>query len=117
MDPPDLSHRHARPAPGEGGAHAVAVAPAAPAQLRRRRGGRSGSPRALHVVDHGRLDHRPITTRCNADAAATERCPAAGSGDRCSVHGYETSGVHGALQVDTAAARYAGRINLLVAPA
>jgi len=33
------------------------------------------------------------------------------------VHGYETSGVHGALQfVDQHAARYDGRINLLVAP-
>ena len=33
------------------------------------------------------------------------------------VHGYETSGVHGALQfVDQRAADYAGRINLLVAP-
>lgn len=33
------------------------------------------------------------------------------------VHGYETSGVHGALQfVDQQAADYAGRVNLLVAP-
>lgn len=33
------------------------------------------------------------------------------------VHGYETSGVHGALQfLEQDAARYAGRINLLVAP-
>jgi hypothetical protein len=33
------------------------------------------------------------------------------------VHGYETSGVHGALQfVDQRAAEYAGRINLAVAP-
>jgi hypothetical protein len=33
------------------------------------------------------------------------------------VHGYETSGVHGALQfVDRHAAEYAGRINLLVVP-
>lgn len=33
------------------------------------------------------------------------------------VHGYETSGVHGALQfVDEHAADYAGRVNLLVAP-
>ena len=33
------------------------------------------------------------------------------------VHGYETSGVHGALQfVDRHAADYAGRLNLLVAP-
>lgn len=33
------------------------------------------------------------------------------------VHGYETSGVHGALQfVETAAANYAGRVNLLVVP-
>jgi hypothetical protein len=33
------------------------------------------------------------------------------------VHGYETSGVHGALQfLDERAAEYAGRINLLVAP-
>lgn len=33
------------------------------------------------------------------------------------VHGYETSGVHGALQfVETAAEHYAGRVNLVVAP-
>ena len=33
------------------------------------------------------------------------------------VHGYETSGVHGALQfLDQRAAAYAGRVNLLVAP-
>ncbi|HYE85357.1 MAG TPA: M14 family metallocarboxypeptidase [Vicinamibacterales bacterium] len=33
------------------------------------------------------------------------------------VHGYETSGVHGALRfVEQEAARYAGRVNLLVAP-
>jgi len=33
------------------------------------------------------------------------------------VHGYETSGVHGALQfVDQRAEDYAGRVNLLVAP-
>ena len=33
------------------------------------------------------------------------------------VHGYETSGVHGALQfLEQRAADYAGRINLLVAP-
>lgn len=33
------------------------------------------------------------------------------------VHGYETSGVHGALRfVDAHAAEYAGRVNLLVAP-
>jgi hypothetical protein len=33
------------------------------------------------------------------------------------VHGYETSGVHGALQfVDRHAADYAGRVNLLIAP-
>lgn len=33
------------------------------------------------------------------------------------VHGYETSGVHGALQfLDKHAADYAGRVNLLVAP-
>jgi hypothetical protein len=33
------------------------------------------------------------------------------------VHGYETSGVHGALQfVETRAADYSGRVNLLVAP-
>lgn len=33
------------------------------------------------------------------------------------VHGYETSGVHGALQfLETRAADYAGRVNLLVAP-
>ena len=69
------------------------------------------------VVEYGRLDYAPdsyplfaIRSRDWRDALP---CALVTGG----VHGYETSGVHGALQfVDQHAAEYAGRVNLLVAP-
>jgi hypothetical protein len=69
------------------------------------------------VSEYGRLDYAPdsyplfaIKTRDWRDKLP---CVLVTGG----VHGYETSGVHGALQfVDRHAADYAGRVNLLVAP-
>lgn len=69
------------------------------------------------VVEYGRLDYPPdrhplfaIRSRDWNDALP---CMLVTGG----VHGYETSGVHGALRfVDLHAANYAGRANLLVAP-
>ncbi len=69
------------------------------------------------VIEYGQLDYTPdryplfaIRSR-NWDEALPIVLVTGG------VHGYETSGVHGALQfVETAAERYAGRVNLLVAP-
>jgi hypothetical protein len=69
------------------------------------------------VVKYGHLDHDPdkyplfaIKSRGWRDSLP---CALVTGG----VHGYETSGVHGALQfIDRHAASYAGRINLIVAP-
>ncbi|HEY8011844.1 MAG TPA: M14 family metallocarboxypeptidase [Rudaea sp.] len=69
------------------------------------------------VVEYGHLDYAPdryplfaIRSRNWNDALPTALITGG-------VHGYETSGVHGALQfVDLHAASYAGRVNLLVAP-
>jgi hypothetical protein len=69
------------------------------------------------VVEYGRLDYAPdgyplfaIRSRDWNDALPVALVTGG-------VHGYETSGVHGALQfVDRHAADYAGRANLLVAP-
>jgi hypothetical protein len=69
------------------------------------------------VEQYGRLDYHPdkyplfaIKTR---GWRSTLPCALVTGG----VHGYETSGVHGALQfVDQHAAAYEGRVNLLVAP-
>ena len=69
------------------------------------------------VAEYGRLDYAPdsyplfaIRSRDWNDALP---CALVTGG----VHGYETSGVHGALQfVGQHAADYAGRVNLLVAP-
>lgn len=69
------------------------------------------------VVEYGRLDYPPDHYRLlavrsrNWDDAKPVALVTGG------VHGYETSGVHGALQfLDQRAADYAGRINILVAP-
>jgi len=69
------------------------------------------------LVEYGRLDYAPETFPLYAirnsgwDDALPTALVTGG------VHGYETSGVHGALQfVDQHAADYAGRINLLVVP-
>ena len=69
------------------------------------------------VVEYGRLDYAPdsyplfaIRSRDWNDSLPVALVTGG-------VHGYETSGVHGALQfVDQEAASYAGRVNLLVAP-
>jgi len=69
------------------------------------------------VVQYGRLDYGPdsypllaIKSRGWSDDLPTALVTGG-------VHGYETSGVHGALQfVDLHAADYEGRVNLLVAP-
>ena len=69
------------------------------------------------VVEYGRLDYDPdvyplfaLRSRDWNDALPVALVTGG-------VHGYETSGVHGALQfVDQHAARYAGRVNLIVAP-
>lgn len=69
------------------------------------------------VVEYGRLDYAPdryplfaIKSRDWRDDLPTMLVTGG-------VHGYETSGVHGALQfVELHAASYAGRANLLVAP-
>ena len=69
------------------------------------------------VVEYGRLDYPPDHYRLLAIRSRnwddTKPVALVTGG----VHGYETSGVHGALQfLDQRAADYAGRINLLVAP-
>ncbi|HEU4669230.1 MAG TPA: M14 family metallocarboxypeptidase [Dyella sp.] len=69
------------------------------------------------VSEYGRLDYAPDSYRLFAvrsrdwDAGRPVVLVTGG------VHGYETSGVHGALQfLEHEAGRYAGRVNLLVAP-
>src|SRR5690348_3582671 len=69
------------------------------------------------IVQYGRLDYAPDTYPLFAIRSRDWRddlpCALVTGG----VHGYETSGVHGALQfVEQHAADYAGRINLIVAP-
>lgn len=69
------------------------------------------------VVQYGRLDYPPdaypLLAIKSRDWRGELPCMLVTGG----VHGYETSGVHGALQfVDERAAAYAGRVNLLVAP-
>ena len=69
------------------------------------------------VVQYGQLDYPPDTYPLFAIRSRDWRdelpCALVTGG----VHGYETSGVHGALRfVDRHASDYAGRINLLVAP-
>lgn len=69
------------------------------------------------VAEYGRLDYAPDTYPLLAIKSREWRddlpCVLVTGG----VHGYETSGVHGALRfVERHAADYAGRVNLLVAP-
>ena len=69
------------------------------------------------VTEYGRLDYAPRTYRLYAlrsrDWDDARPCALVTGG----VHGYETSGAHGALQfLDEAGGDHAGRINLLVAP-
>ncbi|HEV2679464.1 MAG TPA: M14 family metallocarboxypeptidase [Rhodanobacter sp.] len=69
------------------------------------------------VLEYGRLDYAPDTYPLFAIKSRDWRdelpCVLVTGG----VHGYETSGVHGALQfVDKHASSYEGRVNLVVAP-
>lgn len=72
---------------------------------------------SFDVIEYGRLDYAPdtypllaIRSRAWHDALPTALVTGG-------VHGYETSGVFGALQfVERHAAAYSGRLNLLVAP-
>jgi hypothetical protein len=69
------------------------------------------------VVQYGRLDYHPHKYPLFAIKSrgwrSTLPCALVTGG----VHGYETSGVHGALQfIDRHAAAYEGRVNLIVAP-
>ena len=69
------------------------------------------------VASYGRLDYAPDSYPLFAIRSRDWRdelpCVLVTGG----VHGYETSGVHGALQfVDGHASRYAGKVNLIVAP-
>ena len=69
------------------------------------------------MVQYGQLDYRldkyPLFSIKSRDWLGSLPCALVTGG----VHGYETSGVHGALRfVDMHAANYEGRINLMVAP-
>jgi len=71
----------------------------------------------LDVTEYGRLDYSPDSYPLLAIRSRDWRdelpCALVTGG----VHGYETSGVHGALQfVEQEASRYEGRVNLVVAP-
>ena len=95
--------------------------------LSQRRVQRSYKTDVLHVIDtlrsrydvvqYGHLDYDPdrypLFAVRSRDWEKSLPCALVTGG----VHGYETSGVHGALQfIDQYAARYEGRFNLLVAP-
>lgn len=69
------------------------------------------------VVEYGRLDYAPESFPLFAIRSRGWREELPYALVTGGVHGYETSGVHGALQfVDMHAADYAGRVNLLIAP-
>jgi hypothetical protein len=69
------------------------------------------------VVQYGQLDYAPDSYPLFAIKSRGWRDDLPVALVTGGVHGYETSGVHGALQfVDQHAADYEGRVNLLVAP-
>ena len=69
------------------------------------------------VVEYGRLDYAPESFPLFAIRSRNWRGDLPYALVTGGVHGYETSGVHGALQfADLHAADYADRVNLLVAP-
>lgn len=69
------------------------------------------------VSEYGQLDYPPDQYRLFAVRSRGWRDDLPVALVTGGVHGYETSGVHGALQfLERRAANYAGRINLLVAP-
>ncbi|HEV2621865.1 MAG TPA: M14 family metallocarboxypeptidase [Frateuria sp.] len=116
------------PAPNPIGTPGVPWGPAeVAAWLARQARQRSYEAQVLHAVDalrprfdvipYGRLDYHPDSYPLLAIRSRDWRedlpCALVTGG----VHGYETSGVHGALEfVDRHASACAGRINLLVAP-
>lgn len=72
---------------------------------------------SFDVVEYGQLryppDHYPLLALRSSGWNDALPCVLVTGG----VHGYETSGVHGALQfAEQHAARYAGRANVLIAP-
>jgi hypothetical protein len=88
---------------------------------------RSYETDVLHVLDgfrsrfevrqYGRLDYHPTRYPLFAISNRAQRPDLPTVLVTGGVHGYETSGVHGALRfVDRHASAYEGRINLLVAP-
>ena len=69
------------------------------------------------VVQYGRLDYHPNKYPLFAIKSRSWRSTLPCALVTGGVHGYETSGVHGALQfVDKHAATYEGRVNLIVTP-
>lgn len=71
----------------------------------------------FNVTEYGRLDYPPDAYPLFAIRSRDWRDELPVALVTGGVHGYETSGVHGALRfVDRHAADYAGRVNLLVAP-
>lgn len=69
------------------------------------------------VVEYGRLDYAPDAYPLFAIRSREWRDELPSALVTGGVHGYETSGVHGALQfVDAHMPDYAGRVNLIVAP-
>lgn len=69
------------------------------------------------VVQYGHLDYHPDTYPLFAIRSRDWRDDLSCALVTGGVHGYETSGVHGALQfLERHAADYEGRVNLLVAP-
>lgn len=69
------------------------------------------------VTEYGRLDYEPVRYPLFAIRSRDWRDELPVALVTGGVHGYETSGVHGALRfVDRHAQDYAGRVNLLVAP-
>jgi hypothetical protein len=71
----------------------------------------------VDIVQYGELDYAPDRYPLLALKSRDWRDALPGVLVTGGVHGYETSGVHGALAfVERHAARYAGRLNLLVAP-
>ena len=71
----------------------------------------------VEVVQYGRLDYHPDKYPLFAIKSRGWRSALPCALVTGGVHGYETSGVHGALQfIDQHAVAYEGRINLIVAP-
>jgi len=69
------------------------------------------------VVEYGQLDYSPDRYSLMAIKSRAWRDDLPVALVTGGVHGYETSGVHGALQfIDQHASAYEGRINLIVAP-